>query len=220
MDTCDEFTSDVDMIDLSVMDTNDEYTNDLTSVNIDDSMTNPYSDFVYVDVQGFRTYRNRFICKEFCLVDGDYIFHTFVKSPYSFNKMPQYYQRQANWLINRHHGIKYDYGDMDAMNLKQQIFPKLKDKTIIVNDSCHKIHWLKYMFRHFGEINVIDINTLNFDRNLRSSDPYAICDYHNKIFGWKEGPCAMSTALMLQDLACKNVDVATSSETQEEEVEY
>lgn len=115
---------------------------ELMDIDIEDLCENKCNNYVYVDVQGFRTSRNRFICKEFCLVDGDFIYHTFVKSPYSFNKMPEYYRRQANWLMNRYHGIKYSYGDTYIIEMKQKMFAKVRNKTILVK-GIQKISWLK-----------------------------------------------------------------------------
>lgn len=176
---------------------------ELMEIDVGDVITNPCDDYVYVDVQGFKTYQERFICKEFCLVDGDYKFHAIVKSPYSFHKMPYKYQRQAHWLIKHHHGIKYEDGDIIAMDLKTEIFPKLMNKTILVKGN-EKVDWLKNMFRHFGEIRCINIEKMGFDLTVEQSEPFEICSYHKKIPKWKQCTCAMSTALLLQDLAYKN----------------
>lgn len=170
----------------------------------EDVITNQCNDFVFVDVQGFKTYRNRFICKEFCLVDGEYKFHAMVKSPYSFHKMPYSYQRQAHWLIEHHHGIKYEDGEVAAMDLKTEIFPKLENKTILVKGN-EKVEWLKNMFQHFGEIKCMNVEKFGFDLTVVQRDhPYEMCDYHRKIPKWKQHTCAMSTALFIQDLANKN----------------
>lgn len=160
--------------------------------------------YVYVDIQGFKKPQNRFICKEFCLLqDNGYKFHTFVKSTMSFKKLPSFHKRQALWLMNNHHKIDYDFGDMDSFDLRDQMYPKMRNKIILVKGS-DKIKWLKYMFRHHGEIECIDIDSLDLDTSMKQIDPYEICDYHNQVFGWTPGPCAMSTALMIQDLAHKN----------------
>lgn len=186
--------NDANMLELRFMD-----------VDVDELIENKYyNNFVYVDVQGFRTFHNRFMCKEFCLVDGDFIYHALVKSPYSFNKMPAYYQRQANWLINQYHRIKYDCGDVHINELKEATFSRIENKTILVK-GVQKISWLKHMFRDCGNIECVNVEDLDeFDLTDRRTEPYDVCEYHNKIFGWTQGPCAMTTALMLQDLTLKN----------------
>lgn len=170
------------------------------------SLENKCDKFVFVDVQGFLTFKNRFMCKEFCLVDDDYIFHTFVKSPYSFNKMSSRYQREANWLTHHFHGIKYDCGDINIFELKEKIFPKIRGKTILVK-GLQKVSWLKEIFHKCGGIDCMNIEDTPCDLNLRSRTWHESCDYHTKIFGiWDKGPCAKSTALMIQDVALNNAD--------------
>lgn len=176
---------------------------DFMDIDIDDLLENKCENYVYIDIQGFRTSRNRFICKEFCLVDGDSMFHTFVKSPYSFNKMPAYYRRQANWLINRFHGIKYEHGDTHIIELKQTMFTKIHDKTILVK-GIEKIAWLQYIFRDCGKINCVNIEDMDVDLSLDKNKLFDVCEYHNRIFGGGNGPCAMTNALILQHLYDKN----------------
>lgn len=183
----------VDMLDLEFMD-----------VDVDELIQKNYKNCVYMDIQGFRTSRHQFMCKAICLVDGDSIFHRLVKSPYSFNRMSKYYQRQANWLINRYHGLKYDCGDFHIIEVKDLIFPKIRDKIVLVK-GAEKVSWLKHIFRDRGEIECVNVEDLDdFDLSLRKTEPYDVCEYHRKISGWTEGPCAMSTALMLRDLTLNN----------------
>lgn len=163
-----------------------------------------HKEYVYVDIQGFKRPKNYLVCKEFCLLDDNgYKFHALVKSSIEFKKLPSHYKRQAIWLMNNHHRISYDCGDVDPFDLREQMYPKLQDKIILVKGS-EKIRWLQYMFRHFGELECLDIDSLGFDMMLKQKDPYNICEYHNRIFGWTSGPCAMSNALLIQDLAHKN----------------
>lgn len=162
--------------------------------------------YVYVDLQGFKKTKNRLICKEFCLVDDNgYKFHAFVKPTIEFKKLPSFNKRQAIWLMNNHHKIDYDFGDMDPFELRDQMYPKMENKIVFVK-GLEKVKWLKYMFRNHGEIECYDIDSQGFDATLKQSDPYDVCEFHNHVFGWTQGPCAMSTALMVQDLAHKNRD--------------
>lgn len=168
-------------------------------------MESTHNYYVYVDIQGFKKPRG-FICKEFCLVDDNgYKFHAFVRPTCRLKELPAFKRRQAVWLMNNHHKIDYDFGDMDPFDLRDQMYPKMENKIVLLK-GLDKINWLKYMFRKHGEIECLDINSMDFDTSLKQTDPYDICDYHNQVFGWTPGPCAMSTVLLVQDLVHKNID--------------
>lgn len=162
--------------------------------------------YVFVDLQGFKKSKNSLICKEFCLLDDNgYVFHAFVKPTIEFNQLPVDYKRQATWLMNNHHKIDYDFGDMDSIDLCDQIYPKMKGKIVLVKGQ-EKVKWLKDMLYNYGEIECYDIYSLDFDILLKQANQYDTCDYHNDVFEGGNGPCAMSNALFVQDLAHKNRD--------------
>lgn len=170
-----------------------------------DTIESVHNSYVYVDIQGFRKPKG-LICKEFCLVDdNDFKFHAFVKPTVDFKKLSGFKKHQATYLMKHYHKIPYDFGTMDPFDLCDQMYPKLLNKIVLVEGS-EKVRWLKYMFRKHGEIECIDINTLNFDTSLKKADPYDICDFHNSVFGWTPGSCAMGTGLLIQDLTRKNID--------------
>lgn len=181
--------------------------NDLMNIDIrspkDDGLPDEYKDFVFVDVQGFRAPR-KFICKEFCLIDNDYEFHAIVKSTISFNQLSSDYKRNADWLTRFYHGIKFDSGDVDIKDVTRTIYPKIRGKTVLVKGE-QKVNFFNYIFRRYPNINCVNIENLNFDLNLHNEEPYDICDYHNEVFGWKEGPCAYANALKLTDILINNV---------------
>lgn len=182
-----------DLLDLEFMD-----------VDVIEFSTKISQNFVYVDIQGFKTSRNRFMCKEFCLVEDDFVYHALVKSPYSISKLPKHYRRQADWLTGYYHGIKYGLGDVHMNDLKKDVFPRLLNKKILVK-GLEKISWLKQIFHDYGEIEVMNVEDIDgFDLSKRNSEPYKVCDYHDKVFKLRNGPCAKSTALMLQDVTMKS----------------
>lgn len=166
---------------------------------------NSYENYVFVDVQGFKTHNNRFICKEFCLIDGNDIFHALIKSPYKFERLSSLYRRQAQWLTRNYHGLSFDSGDMHIIEMKQKVFPKVCNKTILVKGD-EKVNWLHYMFRDCGEINCANVGDLSLDYNFKfnSND---VCENHRKSSSQKQYVCAKSNALMLQNLANKNKNV-------------
>lgn len=162
------------------------------------------NNFVFVDIQGFKTNRNRFMCKEFCLVDGEYKYHAIVKSPYSFHKMSSHYKRNALWLIENFHGLEYESGDIHMIDLLQNTYPKLMNKMILVKGK-DKVQWLQYMYRNCGEISCVNVEDLDaYDWRLRRAEPYQKCDYHDDHYRWKDNRCAMASALELQDILRKN----------------
>lgn len=153
---------------------------------------------VFVDVQGFRAYKKRFIVKEFYLSDDDGIYHNIVKSPYSFNRLNDYYQRHANWVTRFCHGLQFDCGDITVDELIKTIYPRIKDKCILVK-GVEKINWLKYIFRECGEIQGCSIEEVGHISKELDDKTYDICDYHNRLFGWNSCRCPLANVLKLQE---------------------
>lgn len=185
-----------------------ESVDDLLGIDINSLEVNELpdvcNDYVFVDLQGFRAPR-RYICKEFCLIDKNYEFHAIVKSPVSFKSLNSYYQRQVNCLTRFFHGIKYDSGDVNIAEVVKTIYPKLMGKKVLVKGE-DKVIWFNYIFRHCEDILCLNIENLGLDHSLHRIEPYDICEYHNKVYGWKEGPCALSAALKLKDILINNSD--------------
>lgn len=159
-------------------------------------------DYIFVDIQGFKTYRNHFICKEFCIIDTEYTFHTLVKSPYTFNKMLPHYKRQAFWLTNFFHGLKYESGDTSIIEVKEKLYKRLGDRKIAVKGS-EKIEWLQTMFRDCCEIECVNFDDLDYDPILQSHVSHKICNYHNDI-NLKFPQCALANTLSMQAIATEN----------------
>lgn len=134
--------------------------------------------FVFVDIQGFKTYRERFICKEICLVSDNDFYHAIIKSPYPFEKLSSSHKRQANWLTKHFHGLTYDCGNVHIIEVIQDIYPKLMRKTVVVK-GVEKVKWIKYMFRTCGEIECLNFEDLDLDLddNFKNFCPF-MCDYH------------------------------------------
>lgn len=187
-----------------------EVRNDDSKMFVNSNKQSDFNDFVFIDVQGFRTkscYKHnyiRFICKEFCMIDGDDRFHAIVKSPYSFNKIPSYYQRQVGWLTRNFHGLTYDCGDTSINEVVKNTYPKIKDKIVLVKGS-EKIQWLQYIYRKTGVINCENIEDIDFDLSLENPVLYEICNYHNDIYGWCECRCALSNAIKIRDITFNNL---------------
>ena len=163
-----------------------------------------FEKWVFIDLQGYKVNKNRFMCKEFCFINEDEKFHAIVKSWYPYGKLLIHYKRQIYWLANHFHALDYESGDMDIQELTEIVYPKLVDKTIIVK-GFDKINWLKYIFRNYGDLNYRNIEDLDYDVD---ETEHEMCAYHQERTGWgKRYRCAMSNALKLQDIANKNAPI-------------
>lgn len=171
----------------------------------DELFHNSYENYIFVDMQGFKSYRNRFICKEFCLIDGNDVYHAMIRSPYKFERLSSHYRRQAQWLNRNYHGLSFDGGDVHIIEMKQKIFPKVLGKTILVK-GVEKVNWLQHMFRDCGEINCVNVEDLNIDHSFEYNS-YDICKNHRKTLTQKQYICAKTNAMMLQDIAKRNIIV-------------
>lgn len=178
------------------------------NVDFDDSMSmsdesdneifyNCDEKYVFVDVQGFKSHNSRFICKEFCLIDKDYIFHAIIKSPYKFEMLSSNYRHQAQWLTKNYHGLSFDGGDVQIIEMKQKIFPKVQNKTIVVKGD-EKVAWLQHLFRDCGEINCINFEDMNIN-HLIAYDSSDICENHRINLTQKRYECARVNAKALQN---------------------
>lgn len=152
-------------------------------------------EYVFVDIQGFKTYKERFIIKEFCMLVGDYMFHTTVKSPYCFQKLPPFYKRQATMLTNRFHGLSFDSGDMHICELIEKAYPFMQGKKVLVKGKAKKT-WLHHIFRNCDDINCINIEDLYGQVMYVNEKMYPNCGQHmNNLISH----CAFSNALKLKD---------------------
>lgn len=178
---------------------------DAMSIDIDSDdelFHNPYENYVFADVQGFKLSKNRFICKEFCLLDGNDTYYAIIKSPFKYEKLSSHYRRQADWLTKNHHGLLFDCGSMNIVEMKQNVFPKVWNKTFLVKGQ-EKVTWMRYIFRDCGEINCMNVEDLNFDRNFKP-DSNDICENHIECSSKKQYVCAKLNALLLQSWAKEN----------------
>lgn len=87
-------------------------------------------DFVFVDLQGFRTTNDEFILKEFCLINGgsEFVLHVNVIPPCDFTDLSSKYQRQAKWLTKFFHGIEFDSGFISLKEFIADVLPFVKEK--------------------------------------------------------------------------------------------
>lgn len=157
-----------------------------------------------IDVQGFRD-QHRFICKEFALIDGDFTYHAIVKSPYSLERLSEYYLRQARWAENHFHGLHYNSGDVNIIEVISKVYPKIINKQIIVRHPW-KIYPLKYIFRNCGKLDCLLIDQLELDVNLPNKKVYEICRHHDSSRVTTKQCCALFNTLEMNDIVKYNQD--------------
>lgn len=94
---------------------------------------------VFLDVQGFKLERNKFLPKELALFDGIRICHYVFKPPFNLNYLPPDLVQQATWLMNNHHCIDWEIGFTPVHNFSEimktltanveTVYVKGKEKT-------------------------------------------------------------------------------------------
>lgn len=156
-------------------------------------------DMVFVDIQGFRDYRSRFICKEFCSVSGKDVYHALIKSPFRFAKLPGYFKNQANYNTRYIHGLTYDCGNVHLNDFLQTAYMKMLGKKVIVK-GAQKVQWMKYLFRNCGEIDCVNMEDWGYCKSMHESrGKHEICDYHYNNYR-RQWRCAKENALKLREI--------------------
>lgn len=76
-----------------------------------------------LDLQGFKDNKNRFIVKEIAIItiEGDFIQHCFVKSPFGFHKLSPFYKRQVIFNSKYYHGIPWSEGRVNFSKIIKQL---------------------------------------------------------------------------------------------------
>lgn len=162
----------------------------------------PYcKDTIFIDLRGFRSNFGRFICKEFCLIDSDgSIYHKFIKSPFRKTILKYTHQLKVDYQEKYGHRIPYDYGGTNVIQLLADTSLKFNggDKKILVRDKMVE-HNLKYIYRNIFQFqDIITLKNLNQEVKPKALDLLPYCHFHNNLFGWSDGPCAMNIALRLR----------------------
>lgn len=97
-----------------------------------------------------------------------------------------------------HHGIGFDCGNITAKRLMEEIYPRLKNKTILVKGSS-KVQWLKTFFGKLGGITCYNIEDLISKWGVKREKKYECCLYHQGLYRWNSGICALSNTLKIKE---------------------
>lgn len=125
--------------------------------------------FLIVDLQGFTIEQNRFLPKELAAYNGKEICHYVFKPPFPFKMLPLNLQKNATWLMNNYHCIRWQDGST-PLHQFEKIIEDLSDKadTIYVKGKEKAKFFQKYTPKRVVE--------LDEQPSLQQSQPS--CLYH------------------------------------------
>lgn len=76
---------------------------------------------IVIDIQGFKTSDKTFTVKEFAAYNGKQWMHYIFKQPFSYDLLPEHLKRQARYLMDHHHCIRWETGFTPAHTFKDII---------------------------------------------------------------------------------------------------
>lgn len=145
-----------------------------------------------VDVQGFKTYDNKFILKEIAILCKERVQVFLIKPPFPFYDLTKSERKQVCW-IERNRNILWKEGFIPYGQFKQytDIVNILKDKCIIVK-GMEKTIWLKDLLQNNCIYNVEDKGCPSFISlydKYKSSSEVKTCLYHTNVCALKNVIC-------------------------------
>lgn len=154
----------------------------------------------FADVQGFKTDRNVFVVKEFSLISDDFEFHEIVKSPCQYSELDWCYLRQAKYVTDKHHGLKFDAGNITHEELIERTLDYVRGKIVLVK-GLEKVWWLKQIFEDYCDLKCVNVeNEKCFVRQMTNfGEILRICPHHTHFKKYYDCRCALSIARSLRD---------------------
>ena len=129
-----------------------------------------------VDMQGFKKPGNDFVLKELSLVslnDDDEPYVLLFKPPFSWRRLTDKYKRENLWLQLYYHGLSWNSGDWDYIEIGKILQDAFKDANrIFVIGKIRKL-WLERFNYNVIDINEMDYQSFNYPRSV------TICTNHN-----------------------------------------
>lgn len=153
------------------------------------------SDTIFVDVQGFKDFRNKFILKELAIATFDCTHVFLIKPPFPYKLLRLEEKKQVNW-IQRNRGIYWNEGYINYADISKLIIPFLENKCILVK-GLEKIEWIKEFCENckivdLGEKGCPNFFSLYKSLMCESKDSIDItCCFHKQI-------CALKNVISLR----------------------
>lgn len=151
---------------------------------------------VFVDLQGFKSNSNHFIAKEVAVVFNSKEHINFIiKPPFDFQYLSPKKQKEANWLTNNYHHLKWSDGSVSYRSTVKFLRTNISHAKIYVKGE-EKRKWLELMLKR--EIfNIENVGCINFNQLDMKCPEYLFCIYHNY------GVCALRNArLLAKEITC------------------
>lgn len=149
-------------------------------------------DHLFVDVQGFKSYKNEFIIKEFAYSTNEYTQTFLIKPPYSFSNLTENEKRQVKW-IEKNLGIMWREGYIDHREFKRMIRSYLEGKKIFVK-GFEKIRWINDLC---ADCTVIDLGEKGCPNFQLMYKEYCINDRSYNCLHHKKN-CALKNVICLK----------------------
>lgn len=149
-------------------------------------------DFIFVDLQGFKTSTNEFVLKELAIACKKFTQVFLVKPPYPFKSLTSNEMKHVKW-IEKHRGIRWSEGYIDYREFSRLIKTYFLNKIIIVK-GLEKTKWLQELC---DGCKIIDAGEKGFPRLQILHDKYkddntiVYCMFHTNC-------CALKNAICLQ----------------------
>lgn len=164
-------------------------------------------DYLFVDLQGFKSSKNEFIVKELAFSTEEYTQMFLIKPPYSFSTLSENEKRQVKW-IEKNLGIMWCEGYIDYREFKRMIRSYLAGKKIFVK-GFEKIQWVNDLC---GNCTVIDLGEIGYPNFRSMYQKYCIndslvytCFHHRKACALKNVLCLKKCYFeMLHVSHCRN----------------
>ena len=103
-----------------------------------------------VDVQGFKTFDNKFIFKEISFVclekSTNFPTRILLAPPFEWNKLPRQYQGENRWLEHNYHGLRWGCGEIPYETGLSAFKTMLEDAEKIYVKGFEKRKWLQSLF--------------------------------------------------------------------------
>lgn len=126
---------------------------------------------IVIDVQGFKTEKNKFLPKELAIFDGVRLNHYVFKPPFKFEYLSEAGQKEAEWLMKNHHCIKWEVGYTPLYQFRNIIKNITNPGIAVYVKGKEKANFLQKFSR--GPVQEIDEQPV-----IQSSE--AKCFYHSK----------------------------------------
>lgn len=154
---------------------------------------------IVIDVQGFKNHKNKFIFKEIAVLYNLREFQHFViKPPYDFSNLTKAEQRQANWLRDNYHGLKWNDGSISFNSVKKFLTSNVANSKIFVKGDEKKI-WVSKLLEH--KVPVYDLEKLgcpNLEALCHENSTVLRCLSHT-------GNCALQNIFILRHFIDNNL---------------